>query len=1101
MFLGLNPLEIEADDPNVDYAKALSALSWMESECGKMDDHLPPHINNELQKLASAMKAPFTAANLIESSKKIRRNTTYPDLPAAVVLLMGPNALEILATDFTQRRTHPTGPEDIVMVGIPTGKKLRHTDTGILKILQRKIRPIGLFDLFNAWYNITVQIRLAQIASTLAAPNMFAFLKGREGHDLIVQTMLRVEDANRKQRVFWIIKADAVKAFDRMQFQAISALDTITGDTGIFTVMAQTFMTVRLHIRIHQGPACIITPKSGGVQGDARNPPLWISLTANMAHAVDADAKTLDPTFTRESASFFADDGIFTSGRLELALKRFKIAQAHMYGQGQELEIVTIARNEFTTAFDPDPKTVTHEGKTYPVQRSLCILQACIHLTPGSECAKRKCKRCTQECIRTYCHTCEIAVAANIQAIDLSILDQAEILNTHVTSAIMYANYSCSAQREWGIKFQESIRGPLHGASYGGYVEWAHLDAGLGGVGVIDVKRQSAINILEILDRITTRPGRTQELAIELFSGRYISWPRPIMDTLNADPDFSPQIHPHTKITRAHIAKSPMRANVQIWFTLDIQQRIGDRGPETWSVIHSSGRSASGEFTFCSRCMRNLTNNAHGQTNAQIRLLATAIEVHSENRNEAIVMTPYPQEITDRLADYKNSPLPHKFQNRVYIDVLRRTKLHHVLGEENLTLYGEILTLHEARHPAAYPFTITLPNHNYGIPYFAQHAADETKKILKLLQLREAVARRQTAEVLLTLPLADHTLSAITSTARVGSHHFSTLMTSEVNALVRWRSAAVIKTGALGSCKFRLDHGTCGAPTDTAHIISHISIEDAREIINKCEEALYKTDGKLHRSLGPRNIPLAMWLGYVAPGTVTWELPISNPKNAKAHKLASQKVSTIFAKKGLETMMACLPTHPLAPAPTPNETLWERNDHTNTSQTHQHTISGESDASGPIPETGECGIGGVILDEHGHIVYAFQAFITLPPHTSSTVAEYLGQLILLCAVVRLKLHKGPIALYRCFKCDNMAVVEQLNGEWHTNAECRVVRILVQKMEAVMEDHDRKWIARTLNGRSDALAGEARKKKITKMDPQEYKVLMTIVKQLWDLHQI
>ena len=126
------------------------------------------------------MKAAFTAADLIESSKKIRRNTTYPDLPAAVVLLMGPKALEILAADFTKRLTHPTGSEKIVMVGIPTGKKVRHTDTGVLKILQRKIRPIGLFDLFDAWYNVTVQIRLAQIASTLAAPNMFAYLKGRE---------------------------------------------------------------------------------------------------------------------------------------------------------------------------------------------------------------------------------------------------------------------------------------------------------------------------------------------------------------------------------------------------------------------------------------------------------------------------------------------------------------------------------------------------------------------------------------------------------------------------------------------------------------------------------------------------------------------------------------------------------------------------------------------------------------------------------------------------------------------------------------------------------------------------------------------------------
>ena len=1098
MFLGLDPPAIEAENPNIDYAAALSALSWMEKECGNIEDHLPESIRNELKSLANSMKAPLTAADLIESAKKIRRNTTYPDLPAQVALLLGPNAIGIIADYFTKRLTDPLASNDITMIGIPTGKKLRPTDTGIFKILQRGLRPIGLIDLFNAWFNITVQIRLSRIASTIAAPNMFAYLKGREGHDLIFQTMLRVEDANRRKRVLWIIKADAVKAFDRMQFLAIARLDAVTGATGIFSAMAQTFSNVRLHIRIHQGPPCTVTPKSGGVQGDARNPPIWVALTANMAHAVDEDARKLDATFTRESASFFADDGIFTSGRLELALNRFKIAQQHMGGQGQELEIISIARNEHVTAFDQDVKTVTYDGITHKVQRSLCILQACIHLTPGSDCAKRKCKRCTLECIRTYCQPCETAVAANIQAIDLSIIDQAEILNTHVTSAIMYGNYSCSEQREWGHKFQESIRGPLHGASYGGYVEWAHLPTELGGIGVIDVKRQSAVNILEIIDRITARPGRTQDLAITILSGLHNSWPKPIMDTLNADPNFSPQIQPHWKITHSDLSQRP---NVHIWYVLTQERKDGERGTETWIVIHSSGIDTNGNMKTCSRSTKNLTNNTKGITNAQIRLLATAIEVHSEQKNTATIMTPFPDEVKKRLVEYMTTPLPHKFQNRVYIDILRRTKISEDPVLANKTVFAEIITLHETRHPAAFPFTITLQNHNFGLPYFAEHAAAETKRQLKLLQLREAITRRQAADVLGTLPQTDHALSAITSTARVGSHHFSTLLTSQVNALARWRSAAVIKTNCLGTCRFETTNGICNGPADTAHIVSHISVKEIRDTINKCEEALYKTDGKLHRILEPSNIPLAMWLGYVTTETVTWAHPISDPKQAKAHKQQSQKVSTIFAKKGLETMMLCLPTHPLAPPPTQHETLWARNDHSTPTEKHQHTITGESDASGPIPETGACGIAGIILDQRGQIIYSFQAFIELPPHTSSTVAEYLGQLMLLCATCRLQLHKqSNIALYRCYRCDNMAVVEQLEGQWHANAECRAVRILVQKLEAIIGEFNREWIPRAQNTRSDAMAGEARIKRITRMHHKDREVLTNAVKHIWDLYK-
>ena len=82
----------------------------------------------------------------------------------------------------------------------------------------------------------------------------------------------------------------------------------------------------------------------------------------------------------------------------------------------------------------------------------------------------------------------------------------------------------------------------------------------------------------------------------------------------------------------------------------------------------------------------------------------------------------------------------------------------------------------------------------------------------------------------------------------------------------------------------------------------------------------------------------------------------------------------------------------------------------------------------------------------------------------------------------------------------MAVVEQLEGQWHANAECRAVRILVQKLEAIIGEFNREWIPRAQNTRSDAMAGEARIKRITRMHHKDREVLTNAVKHIWDLYK-
>ena len=1066
-YLSKTPEHISAADPNVTFAKALAALSWVRNPIDQksLSEHIPAAVLSELEALGTALTASFTSDELRNSRKKsIKRSTRYADLPAQVALLMGEPALVTLAEAFTIWARDPTAEVDIQLIGLPTGKAQHTPKSPIMKYLQKALRPIGIFELLRAWFNATVQERLARVTETIAAPNMFAHVKGREAHDMIIQTLLRLHMATRSKIPLWIIKADVVKAFDRMQHEAIETLDSLTGNTGLYSAMAATFAHARIHVRIHKGAPSTISPVSGGTQGDSRIPALWTALTASVAFLIDDDAEKADPSHRFESGSIFADDGIFVSRNWEKGFGRFAMARDALKLQGHDFEIIEIGHNGF--GFNP-PKAIMVEGKKWLLGPSMRILGTCTGIRdhPDGRCSPRRCKRCNQASPYAYCITCVEAVTHGIWSIELPIIDAAECLNSHVTSATTYGMYTCPHQRAWAIKLQEKIRGPLHGAGHGGYVECAHLPAKSGGVGVVDVARAGAIALLAILDRILSRKSRTQALALTLFASGG-DWPTGILQTLAAGPvsehkkQFLLQVKPHPAIRCVGLSQLPL---------LDIDFRLEDTtvNGKSMSWIHATGVASNGETRYFHS---HLAHTAAKRSQARCKLLASAIDVMSYRCAKTKLVSPLPEDITPMVEAYRASRHRHTYPDRVYLDVLDRTPQGRFSNTIIVIHDGPATTVH-THIPKSYPCSITLN----GATFATHSAADSLKPLLVEQQIREAMGRYQLEVLLADLPDVDHGLSAATASIRSGIHYFSDLTHSESNLLLRLRSGALIKTSKLLPCTFP----GCSEKADVRHIMSHVSRDDYQEACHQCEICLKNTPGTL---VLPSPIPPATWLGFITKNTVRWPNADRNPKEAKRHAQFSLKVAAILARTGIHLYRMCAPLHALAPRPDPEvpEIAISRENH-NDDDWSAYDYIATCDA-GYIKETFEACIGGQIK-KGDKVIYEFWAAFHLFQGAHATLAEYIAALILVAAATRLKLHNS------LYLGDNMNCVEQTEGEYHTGDKlCDIVRGLIHHALSLTPRESRRWIPREKNAASDALATRARVFKTTCLKWQEKNTL-------------
>ena len=1052
LHLGKQPEHIAAVDPNTTFASALEALSWVRNPVDRsaISEHIPQAVLAECDTLGNALAAPFTAEDLRKSRKKsIKRTTRYADLPAQVALLMGGSALDTLAEAFTIWALDPSAEVNVQLIGLPTGKAQHTPKSPIMKYLQKALRPIGIFELIRAWFNATMQDRLAMVTEKIAAPNMFAHVKGREAHDMIIQTLVRIHIATRSKIPIWIIKADVVKAFDRIQYEAIEALDGITGNTGLYTAMAATFAHARIHVRIDKGAPFTLSPVSGGTQGHSCIPALWTGLTASVAYLIDEHAALLDPSHRLESGDIFADDGIFISRSWENAFGRFSVARAALKKQVHDFEVIEIGHNG--CGFNP-PRSITVEEKTWRLPASMRVLGTCIGIRdhPNEHCSHRRCKRCNQGSPHAYCNVCAEAVKHGIWSIELPIIDAAECLNSHVTSAATYGMYSCPHQRSWAIKFQEQVRGPLHGAGYGGYVECAHLPAKAGGIGVIDVARAGAIALVAILDRLLSRESRTQTLVLGLFASGG-DWPTGILQTLAAGPvskhkqQFALQVVPHPALKQAGLSQLP---RLEIDFRLE-HTTMGGK-PRSW--IHATGLKTSGELTYYhSHIAHKMSDHAQ----ARCKLLASAIDVLSYRCSRVAIVRPLPEDLVPLVAAYTISKRRHTHPNRVFLDVLERTPTGR-FSDVAIEIHTGPATTEHTHIPKSYPFAITLNGKS-----FAPHeAAEALKSLLTEQQIREAMSRNQLAELLSDLPNVDHTLSAATASVRSGIHYFSDLTHSESNLLLRLRSGALIKTEKLLRCTFP----GCSEPADIRHIMSHVTRRDHEEACHLSALCLKGTPGTL---VLPSPVPAATWLGFITKDTVRWPHADRNPKDAKRHAQFSIKIAAILARTGIHLYRLCQPFHALAPQLETGvtEVVVTRENH-NDDDWSEYDYVATCDA-GYIKDTFDAYIGGQIK-KGDVVIYEFWAPFLLFPGANSTLVEYIAALILAAAAWRLKLRNT------LYLGDNMNCIEQTEGEHHTNNTlCDIVRGLTHHVLSLTPRESRRWIPREKNAVSDALAERAR----------------------------
>jgi len=1078
---------IVVEEPNRVYAQALQELSFVlravESE---LFSDVPEGLVVELHKISGVLRAAFTSEEVREARKKaIRRTTTYNDYPAHMANLMGEPALEMVGRAFDSWLDNPKQEVEVPIIGIPTGKAVGMRVNDAHRYLQKALRPIGIFGMLRAWFHCCLQLRLKRVVDTIAAPNMYASVTGREAHDVIIQMLLRVDAANENHRPLYIIKADLVKAWDRIQHDAVAALDGVTGDTGFFAALAAMFASVTLTIKVHSSNPVQMKPASGGTQGNGVVPALWALLCSPVAHRLNAHAAEDDPTFMTEAVEIFADDNIIVSTNLERGLHRFTLARNLYKRQGQDLEVVAIAFNGIgpggrRDAFKKADEMVTFEGKSFKLEAACRILGACVHLRPGP-CSQRKCKRCAHPATVPYCQGCEVAVKKGAWGLDIPLVDASLMVAIHVTTATTYACYSCLTHREWAIKFQEEIRGPLHGPKNGGYVEMAHLAARLGGLGMKDVARDSAVELTGIMDRILAREGRTRSMAVE-HARAFRRWPRTIRESLkytnqpeseHKDP-FEIQIRLHHALTREGSSQGPRAVEVAWRLRARRLETEGTRrtrseivaigvgtdgGVEelSWYVIHEDSREASAK--------------------ADIRLLGAAMDHLGRGSSEIVTLKALPPHVKSSIKMFQISLKKHLQKDRTFLEVLGRVSETRVtdiqISAPQLTESQECVHI-----PDAFPFVIRLNEGRISAGNIVYRLKDK----LETQQLREAVRRRQLAELLHGAGDIMHEWSAVTAGVRTGAHYFSELTQSESNLLLRLRSGAVLKTGSTPDCSHKDCRGFVG---DLVHILGHVSKEDVEEAERECITLLERTPGKLRL---PNPIHPAIWLGFVTKDIVYWP-GTNDPRELKKKQKIVMRIATVFARVGLALYARCHGAHPLVSKLGAKEAVFRREDFTGAQDKGQWIYRAAYDG-GYNPENKVGSIGGAIWKD-GELIYEYWAIVQGEAGASSTLMEYISELILTAATWRLKL-RGIL-----FEGDNMASVEQTEGEWHTAVvEQDMVREKIHHVLSMMGKEARRWVPREMNEEADRRAGRAMLRKEIYLHDEEYEILRSTLRMLW-----
>ena len=526
--------------PVTDHAKGINSL--FRSAIGTYSHHknVPKSIARilaELEELGvpedvkKEFERQISMGDVLFSRQKLKAGKSYGDYPAAVAQLMGPKALEIIRAQFVLW-TKDGGAPHVVVVGIATNKPAP-TDN-VLKYIQKTIRPIGISTLFRAWFQITQTNKISKVVSAVAPPNMYGFIRYREVHEMIIQSIFRIEYANKRHIPLYGVKMDFSKCFDKIAHILIEACDKVTGGGQIFQAISRAFADSEVDIRISEEAPAKYRMSSGGPQGDARIPGIWAIISATLGQRLEQKTFELDRTRLIVAALMFADDIILTASKDGDMQELVEIVFDWAEEFEMPVEIKEVAANELWHAMAKPHEKFRCRNEEYTVAKSMRCLGACLHFCEDSPCPKISCPKCQKtKTVNRVCPDCVDSCLREVQVTPTIAIEKIALYKGLLFGSMAFGAYTCTRQQ---VHLKKTMQRVLMSVQGPGYKAAAHLGSKLGGYGMHDTEMEIAISTATMLDRILSRSPRTLEIVINYCESLHdYSWPKPLMHALQPD--------------------------------------------------------------------------------------------------------------------------------------------------------------------------------------------------------------------------------------------------------------------------------------------------------------------------------------------------------------------------------------------------------------------------------------------------------------------------------------------------------------------------------------------------------------------------------------
>ena len=743
------PPDIAGEDLNQKFADSLRKHSH--------HSNAPPGLKKiitELEGLKVSDEArqqflrPLTIAEILESRTRLRNGKTYADFSAHIAFLMGPIALDIILKKFDQWTRNEGPPASVTTVAIATNKPASKED--ILFYLHKSLRPIGISSLFRAWFQHNQQARISKIISATAQSTMHGFIPNREAHEMILQTLFRIENAKKKNKPLFGVKMDFSKCFDKISHLLIAACDAAVGVGNTFAEIANSFVKSEIKIRVSEEDPVGYKLSSGGPQGDARVPGIWAIISSTLAKRLEKKSSTMDPFLLITSALMFADDIILTAESVEDVKQLVDIVFEWAQETCMPVEIKEVAANDAAHSriyHNPDLK-FTHGKESFTVARSMRILGACLHFCVVSPCPLHKCPKCHDGDTRDrICDTCVEDCILKACSAPFTIVEKVAIANSTLYNALSYGVYTCPKQQDRLHKVLSDIRSRIQGP---GYKSAAYLQASLGGYGMKDTAIELATTTAVLLDRILTRSTRTLEVIVNYSDNlKDPSWPGSLLRALQ---DVRPQLHP-SLCESSHKSQTPVATISCTFASFDPPKNPHEEtqiGVRCNAVVSFS---SSGEEYFSARNIFPGSKFSEKQLEISKTIALAQILEAVSDRTHKILITLGPNDtVLAKLLNTatKQSKHPRFFESvhRNYYSIVARIALNSIepcLGAQCTTVVGDISVVVDCSEVKLTPYPLIMTWYDLTV----QPPADLfLRDFVSSMQLKTYCDTRQIASLL-----------------------------------------------------------------------------------------------------------------------------------------------------------------------------------------------------------------------------------------------------------------------------------------------------------------------------------------------------------------